>query len=69
MGGPCEELCGGSVDWPFEPRPSDEGSAVIVETGANKAVERARPLIDAFSRGIIEVSNSPHQAYAMKLGP
>jgi 3-hydroxyisobutyrate dehydrogenase-like beta-hydroxyacid dehydrogenase len=50
-------------------RPSDaeEGRLWIVAAGADKAVDRARPLLEAFSRGITVVGKEPHLAYAMKL--
>jgi len=44
-----------------------DGRLWIVAAGADKAVERARPLLEAFSRGITVVGKEPHQVYAMKL--
>jgi 3-hydroxyisobutyrate dehydrogenase-like beta-hydroxyacid dehydrogenase len=51
-------------------RPSDaeEGRLRIIVAGADKAVDRARPLLETFSRGITVVGKEPPQAYAMKLG-
>lgn len=50
-------------------RPSDaeEGRLWIVAAGADKAMDRARPLLKAFSRGITVAGKEPQQAYAMKL--
>ena len=45
-----------------------EGRLWIIAAGADKAVDRARPLLEAFSRGITVVGKEPQQAYAMKLG-
>jgi 3-hydroxyisobutyrate dehydrogenase-like beta-hydroxyacid dehydrogenase len=44
-----------------------DGRLWIVAAGADKAVARARPLLEAFSRGITVVGKEPHQAYAKKL--
>jgi 3-hydroxyisobutyrate dehydrogenase-like beta-hydroxyacid dehydrogenase len=51
-------------------RPSDaeEGRLRIIVAGADKAVDRARPLLGTFSRRITVVGKEPQQAYAMKLG-
>lgn len=51
-------------------RPSDaaNGQLWIAAAGADKAVDRARPLLATFSRGITVVGKEPRQAYAMKLG-
>jgi 3-hydroxyisobutyrate dehydrogenase-like beta-hydroxyacid dehydrogenase len=35
-----------------------------VAAGADNAVDRALPLLEAFSRSIIVAGNSPQQAYA-----
>jgi 3-hydroxyisobutyrate dehydrogenase-like beta-hydroxyacid dehydrogenase len=50
------------------PRDAEEGRLWIVAAGADKAVDRARPLLAAFSRGITVVGKEPQQAYAMKPG-
>jgi 3-hydroxyisobutyrate dehydrogenase-like beta-hydroxyacid dehydrogenase len=44
-----------------------DGRLWILAAGADKAVDRARPLLEVFSRGITVVGKEPHQAYAMKL--
>jgi 3-hydroxyisobutyrate dehydrogenase-like beta-hydroxyacid dehydrogenase len=51
-------------------RPSDakDGQLWIVAAGADKAVDRARPLLETFSRGITVVGKEPQQAYAVKAG-
>ena len=41
-----------------------DGRLWIVAAGADKAVDRARPLLEAFSRGITVAGNEPKQAYA-----
>jgi 3-hydroxyisobutyrate dehydrogenase-like beta-hydroxyacid dehydrogenase len=58
------------VGAPVFGRPSDaeDGRLWIVVAGADKAVDRARPLLEAFSRGITVVGKEPKQAFAMKLG-
>jgi len=50
------------------PSDAEDGQLWIVAAGADKAVERARLLLKAFSRGITVVGKEPQQAYAMKLG-
>ncbi|HEX4756659.1 MAG TPA: NAD(P)-binding domain-containing protein [Terracidiphilus sp.] len=49
--------------------PSDakDGRLGIVAAGLDKAVERARPLLEAFSRVITVVGKEPYEAYATKL--
>jgi 3-hydroxyisobutyrate dehydrogenase-like beta-hydroxyacid dehydrogenase len=47
---------------------AEEGRLWIIAAGADKAVDRARPLLEAFSRGITVVGKEPQQAYAMKPG-
>jgi 3-hydroxyisobutyrate dehydrogenase-like beta-hydroxyacid dehydrogenase len=47
---------------------AEDGQLWIVAAGADKAVDRARPLLNAFSRGITVVGKEPQQAFAMKLG-
>ena len=58
------------VGAPVFGRPSDaeEGRLWIIAAGADKAVHRARPLLEAFSRGTTVVGKEPQQAFAMKLG-
>jgi 3-hydroxyisobutyrate dehydrogenase-like beta-hydroxyacid dehydrogenase len=50
------------------PRDAEDGQLWIAAAGADKAVNRARPLLATFSRGITVVGKEPPQAYAMKLG-
>ncbi len=50
------------------PGVAEEGRLWVVAAGAERAVNRARPLLDAFSRGISVVGKEPRQAYAAKLG-
>ena len=52
-----------------QPSDAEDGRLWIVAAGADKAVDRARLLLEAFSRGITVVGNSPQQAYAMKQFP
>ena len=47
---------------------AEEGRLWVVAAGAERAVNRARPLLEAFSRGISVVGTEPRQAYAVKLG-
>ena len=58
------------VGAPVFGRPSDaeNGQLWIVAAGADKAVDRARPLLATFSRGITVVGKEPQQAYAVKPG-
>jgi len=51
-------------------RPSDaeDGELRIIAAGAEKAVDRARPLLATLSRGITVVGKEPQQAYAIKPG-
>ena len=46
---------------------AEDGRLWVVAAGADEAVERARPLLEAFSRGITVAGNAPRQAFAMKL--
>lgn len=46
---------------------AEEGRLWIIAAGAAEAIERARPLLEAFSRGITVVGELPQLAYAMKL--
>jgi 3-hydroxyisobutyrate dehydrogenase-like beta-hydroxyacid dehydrogenase len=51
-----------------DPNDAKDGQLWIVAAGTDKAVESARPLLAAFSRGITVVGKEPQQAYAMKPG-
>jgi 3-hydroxyisobutyrate dehydrogenase-like beta-hydroxyacid dehydrogenase len=50
------------------PNVAEEGRLWVVAAGADNAVNRARPLLEAFSRGITVVGKEPRQAHAVKLG-
>jgi 3-hydroxyisobutyrate dehydrogenase-like beta-hydroxyacid dehydrogenase len=50
------------------PGAAAEGLLWIVAAGSDSAVDRARPLLEAFSRGITVVGKEPRQAHAVKLG-
>jgi 3-hydroxyisobutyrate dehydrogenase-like beta-hydroxyacid dehydrogenase len=50
------------------PEVAKEGRLWIVAAGADNAVNRARPVLEAFSRGISVVGKEPRQAHAVKLG-
>ena len=50
------------------PNVAAEGRLWVVAAGSDKAVERARPLLEAFSRGMTVVGKKPRQANAVKLG-
>ena len=50
------------------PMDAEEGRLWVMAAGADDAVKRARPLLEAFSRGITVVGKEPWQAYAVKLG-
>jgi 3-hydroxyisobutyrate dehydrogenase-like beta-hydroxyacid dehydrogenase len=50
------------------PNVAEEGRLWTVAAGAEKAVAKARPLLEAFSRGITVVGKEPRQANAVKLG-
>ena len=50
------------------PRVAEEGGLWVVAAGADRAVDRARPLLEAMSREITVVGKEPRQAYAVKLG-
>lgn len=45
-----------------------EGALWVVAAGADRAVDRARPLLEAMSRGITVVGKESRQAHAAKLG-
>ena len=51
-------------------RPSDaeQGRLWIVAAGAGHAIDRARPLLETFSRAIDVVGKDPKQAYAIEPG-
>jgi len=48
------------------PSVAEEGRLWVVAAGADKALNRARPLLEAFSRGITVVGTEPRQAHAVK---
>jgi 3-hydroxyisobutyrate dehydrogenase-like beta-hydroxyacid dehydrogenase len=48
------------------PTDAEEGRLKVVAAGADNAVNRARPLLEAFSREITVLGKQPYQAYAMK---
>jgi len=50
------------------PNIAEEGRLWIVAAGHEKAIERARPLLEPLSRGISIVGKEPSQAHAVKLG-
>jgi len=50
------------------PNVAEEGRLWIVVAGAQKAVAKARPLLEPLSRGITVVGSEPRQAHAVKLG-
>lgn len=50
------------------PYVAEEGRLWTVAAGAEKAVEKAQPLLEAFSRGVTVVGREPRQAHAVKLG-
>jgi 3-hydroxyisobutyrate dehydrogenase-like beta-hydroxyacid dehydrogenase len=50
------------------PGVAEEGGLWVVAAGADNALNRARPLLEAFSRGITVVGNEPRQAHAVRLG-
>ncbi len=50
------------------PTIAQEGRLWVVAAGADAALERARPILQAFSRGITVVGKEPRQAHAVKLG-
>lgn len=50
------------------PNVAQEGRLWTVVAGVDAAVERARPILQAFSRGISVVGKEPRQAHAVKLG-
>jgi 3-hydroxyisobutyrate dehydrogenase-like beta-hydroxyacid dehydrogenase len=50
------------------PNVAEEGRLWVVVAGPAPAVAEARPLLEAFSRGISVVGSEPRQAHALKLG-
>jgi len=50
------------------PNIAEQGKLWIVAAGKDEAVERARPALEAMSRGISVVGKEPWQAHAVKLG-
>lgn len=50
------------------PHIAEAGKLWVVMGGAQEAVEKVRPLVEKFSRGISVVSEQPWSAHAMKLG-
>jgi 3-hydroxyisobutyrate dehydrogenase-like beta-hydroxyacid dehydrogenase len=50
------------------PSVAAEGHLWVVVAGADSALSRARPLLEAVSRGITVVGSEPRQANAVKLG-
>jgi len=48
-----------------QPWDAEDGRLSIVAAGVEEAVDRARPLLEAFSRSITVAGNSPQQVYAM----
>jgi len=67
------EYANGGVDFVAAPVFGGPGVAAqgqlwVVAAGADTAVNRARPLLEAFSRGITVVGKEPRQAHALRLG-
>jgi 3-hydroxyisobutyrate dehydrogenase-like beta-hydroxyacid dehydrogenase len=50
------------------PNIAEEGRLWIVAAGSDNAIAQARPMLEAFSRGISIVGSEPRQAHAVKLG-
>jgi 3-hydroxyisobutyrate dehydrogenase-like beta-hydroxyacid dehydrogenase len=50
------------------PNIAEAGKLWTVVAGSEENVERARPILEAFSRGISVVGREPKQAHALKLG-
>lgn len=50
------------------PELAEKGQLWVVAAGADSALRRAHPVLDAFSRGITTVGKEPRQAHAAKLG-
>ena len=49
-----------------QPSDAEQGRLCVVAAGAGDAIDRARPLLATFSRGIDVVGTEPRQAYAVK---
>lgn len=50
------------------PNIAEEGRLWIVAAGMEQSIAKARPLLEAFSRGISVVGSEPRQSHAVKLG-
>lgn len=50
------------------PNMAEQGKLWIVAAGAEKAIAKARPVLEPLSRGITVVGTDPRQAHALKLG-
>jgi len=50
------------------PNVAEEGRLWIVAAGADEALSKARPLLQAFTRGISVIGAEPRMAHAVKLG-
>ena len=50
------------------PNVAEAGKLWIVAGGSQENIDRARPILEAMSRGISVVGNEPWQAHAVKLG-
>ena len=50
------------------PNVAEGGRLWVVAAGPDRAIQRSRPLLEAFSRGISVVGKEPKQAHAVKLG-
>jgi 3-hydroxyisobutyrate dehydrogenase-like beta-hydroxyacid dehydrogenase len=50
------------------PMVAEEGKLWVVAAGSDIALERARPLLEAFSRGITVAGKEPRLAHAIQLG-
>lgn len=50
------------------PHIAEAGKLWVVLGGASKSVEKVKPLVEKFSRGITVVSENPWSAHALKLG-
>ena len=50
------------------PNVAEEGRLWVVAAGEDKAIAKARPLLETFSRGVSVVGVEPRQAHAVKLG-
>lgn len=50
------------------PHIAEQGRLWVAVGGAKQAVEKVRPLLEKFSRGVTVISEQPWSAHAMKLG-